>query len=153
MWRRFLNEFKEFAMRGNVLDMAVGIVIGAAFGKIVNSLVSDILLPPVGLLAGRVNLSNLFLSLNGRRYHTLEEARVAGAPTLNVGLFIDTIFNFLIVAFAVFLLVRGVNRMKRRQAEVSEPPSASRACPHCLSTIPLKATRCAFCTSNVAADL
>lgn len=106
MWKRFLDEFKEFAMRGNVLDMAVGIVIGAA-----------------------------------------------GAPTLNVGLFIDTVLNFLIVAFAVFLLVRGVNRMKRRQAEAPEPPPASRACPHCLSTIPIKATRCAFCTSDVAADL
>lgn len=146
-----MNEFKEFAMRGNVLDMAVGIVIGAAFGKIVNSLVSDILLPPVGLLAGRVNLSNLFLSLNGRRYHTLEEARAAGAPTLNVGLFLDTILNFLIVAFAVFLLVRGVNRMKRRQADRPEAPPASKVCPFCLSTIPLKASRCAFCTSAVPA--
>lgn len=152
MWKKFLDEFKEFAMRGNVLDMGIGIVIGAAFGKIANSFVSDILLPPLGLLAGRVNLSRLFISLNGQHYATLEDARAAGAATLNVGLFIDTIFNFLIVAFAVFLLVRGVNRMKRRQAEVPEPPPASRACPQCLSTIPLKASRCAFCTSEVTTE-
>lgn len=142
-----LKDFKEFAMRGNVIDMAVGIVIGAAFGKIANSLVSDILMPPLGLLLGRVNFSNLFISLNGQHYASLDQAKAAGAPTLNYGAFLDTLGSFVIVAFAVFLLVRGVNRMKRRQAITPEPPPASRACPQCLSTIPIKATRCAFCTS------
>ena len=147
------KQFKEFAMRGNVLDMAVGIVIGAAFTKIVNSLVSDLLMPPLGLLMGRVNFASLFISLNGQPYPSLEAAKAAGAPTLNYGAFLDTLVSFIIVAFAVFLLVRGVNQMKRRQAVAPEPPPSSKACPQCLSMIPIKATRCAFCTSLLEESL
>ena len=145
------KQFKEFAMRGNVLDMAVGIVIGAAFTKIINSLVSDVLMPPLGLLLGRVNFSSLFFSLNGQAYPSLEAAKTAGAPTLNYGAFLDTTVSFIIVAFAVFLIVRGVNQMKRRQAVAPEPPPSQKACPQCISMIPIKATRCAFCTTQLEA--
>ena len=142
------KEFKEFAMRGNVLDMAVGIVIGAAFGAIVTSFVADVLMPPLGHLLGHADFSNLFFSLNGQHYDTLLAAKAAGAATLNYGLFINAVVNFLIVAFAVFLLVRAVNRMQKKQ-----PPAAAttRECPRCLSNVPLKATRCAFCTSDLSA--
>jgi len=143
------KEFKEFAMRGNVLDMAVGIVIGAAFGAIVTSFVADVLMPPLGHLLGHADFSNLFLSLNGLHYDTLAAAKAAGAATLNYGLFINAIVNFLIVAFAIFLLVRAVNRM-RTPAPVAAP--ITRECPRCLSAVPLKATRCAFCTSDLSAS-
>ncbi len=143
-----LKEFKEFAMRGNVLDLAVGIIIGAAFGKIVTSFVSDILMPPLGLLLGNIDFSNLFIDLSGRHIATLEEAKKAGAATINYGLFLGAIIDFLIVAFAVFLLVRQVNRLKSKP----EPAAPStRACTYCLSTIPLKATRCPNCTSQLQA--
>ncbi|HWQ03209.1 MAG TPA: large conductance mechanosensitive channel protein MscL [Candidatus Nitrosotenuis sp.] len=142
------KEFKEFAMRGNVLDMAIGIVLGAAFGRIVASFVDDILMPPIGLLLGKVDFSNLFLSLSGQSFETLAKAKEAGAATLNYGLFFNHLMNFLIVAFAIFLLVKQVNRLKRAEAAVPAAPT-TRECPHCLSTIPLKATRCAHCTSTL----
>jgi large conductance mechanosensitive channel len=141
-----LKEFKEFAMRGNVLDMAVGIVIGAAFGKIVSSFVDDVLMPPIGRLMGPVDFSNMFFSLNGQHYDSLAAAKAAGAATLNYGLFINTLINFLIVAFAIFLLIKQVNRMKRAPAPAAP---TTKECPLCLSTIPLKATRCAHCTAEL----
>ena len=143
-----LKDFKEFAMRGNVLDMAVGIIIGAAFGQIVNSFVQDVMMPPVGRLVGHVDFSNLFVSLSGQHYDTLAAAKAAGAATLNYGVFLNTVINFLIVAFAVFLLVRQVNRLMPRPAPAAAAP-VTRACPYCLSAIPLKATKCGHCTSSV----
>ena len=144
-----LKEFKEFALRGNVLDMAVGIIIGAAFGKIVNSLVSDVMMPPLGLLLGQVDFSNLFVSLSGASYVSLAEAQKAGAPTLNYGLFINNVINFVIVAFAVFMLVRQFNRLTKKPD--APPAPTARDCPYCLSSIPIKATRCPQCTSEVQA--
>ncbi len=144
-----LKEFKEFAMRGNVLDMAVGIIIGAAFGQIVTSFVQDVLMPPIGTLLGHVDFSNLFVSLSGTHYETVAAAKAAGAATLNYGLFLNTIINFLIVAFAVFLLVRQVNRFAAKPAPAAAP--TTRDCPYCLSPVPLKATRCAHCTSELRA--
>ena len=146
-----LKEFKEFAVRGNVVDMAVGIIIGASFGTIVKSLVSDIIMPPIGLLLGKVNFSNLFIVLSGKEpsYATLGEAQTAGAVTLNYGVFIDTIISFIIVAFAVFLVVRSVNRLKR---EEPAPEPTTKECPYCFSVIPIKATRCGFCTSSLKTD-
>ncbi len=143
------KEFKEFALRGNVLDMAVGIIIGAAFGKIVSSFVSDILMPPVGLLLGNADFSNLFLNLSGKSVTTLAEARQLGAATINYGVFLNTVLDFLFVAFAVFLLVRQVNRMKQAPVPVVEVP-LTKECPYCLSPIPIKATRCPHCTSQLA---
>jgi large conductance mechanosensitive channel len=142
-----IKEFKEFAMRGNVLDMAVGIIIGAAFGQIVNSFVADILMPPIGRLLGHVDFSNLFVSLSGTHYDTIAAAKAAGAATLNYGLFLNTLINFLIVAFAVFLLVRQVNRLAPKP--VPAPPPATRDCPYCLSTVPIKAIKCGHCTSEL----
>ena len=147
------KEFKEFAMRGNVVDMAVGIVIGAAFGTIVKSFVDDVLMPPIGLLLGNVDFANLFITLKeGSKaagpYASLAAAKAAGAVTLNMGLFINTVISFLIVAFAVFLVVRGMNTLKMQEAP---PPPDTRECPFCFSTIPLKASRCPHCTSELAA--
>ena len=144
-----LKEFKEFAMRGNVIDMAVGIIIGAAFGKIVTSLVNDILMPPIGLLLGQVDFSNLFIDLSGQSHASLAEARAAGAATVNYGLFINTLLDFTIVAFAIFLLIRQINRMKRPAEAPQAPPV--KTCPHCLSGIHPKATRCPHCTSELKA--
>ena len=143
-----LKEFKEFAMRGNVLDMAVGIIIGAAFGKIITSFVGDILMPPLGLLLGKVDFSNLFISLSGQ-YPSVAAAKAAGAPTLNYGMFLNTVLDFLIVAFAVFLLIRQVNRFMPKPAPPA--PAATKDCPYCLSVVPLKATRCLHCTSDLKA--
>ncbi len=142
-----LKEFKEFAVKGNVLDMAVGIILGVAFGKIVTSLVEDIIMPPVGLLLGRVEFSNLFVSLTGVHFDTLAAAKASGAPTINYGLFLNSVFNFLIIAFAIFLLVRQVNRFRRQQDAPAVP--ATHSCPFCLSEIPLRATRCAHCTAEL----
>jgi large conductance mechanosensitive channel len=142
------KEFKKFALRGNVIDMAVGIIIGAAFTSVVNSLVNDILMPPIGLLVGNVDFSNMFISLDGQSYASLSAAKDAGAATLNYGLFINNMIVFLITAFAVFLLVRGVNRLERKQEaepEVEEPQT--KECPVCFTTIPMKAQRCPNCTS------
>jgi large conductance mechanosensitive channel len=144
-----LKEFKEFAMKGNVVDMAIGIIIGAAFGKIVTSLVGDVLMPPIGKLMGNLDFSNLFLSLDGKTYASLTAAKAAGAPTVNYGLFVNTVIDFLIVAFVIFLLVKQINRLKK---EPPAPPApATKECPYCLSTIPLKASRCPNCTSEVRA--
>jgi large conductance mechanosensitive channel len=138
------KEFREFAVKGNVMDLAVGVIIGAAFGKIVTSLVNDVLMPPLGLLLGKVDFSNLFFSLSGAEYASLDEAKKAGAATLNYGLFLNTVIEFLLVAFAVFLLVKQVNRLRR---EPPPPPPASKECPFCASDIPIKASRCPMCTS------
>jgi large conductance mechanosensitive channel len=143
-----LKEFKEFAMKGNVLDLAVGFVIGAAFGKIITSLVSDIIMPPIGLILGKVDFSSLFLNLSGKSYSSLAEAKAAGAATLNYGVFLNNIVDFLVVAFAVFLLVRMVNRWNK-PAPAAAP--SSKECPYCASSIPLKATRCPNCTSEIRA--
>ena len=143
-----LKEFKEFAMRGNVVDLAVGVIIGGAFGKIVSSLVNDILMPPIGLLLGKVNFTNLFINLGGTQYKILSEAQAAGAPTINYGVFINTVLDFIIVAFVVFLIVRWMNRMRRKPEAPPEEPT-TKECPYCLSTIPLKATRCPHCTSEL----
>jgi len=149
-----LKEFKEFAMRGNVVDMAVGIIIGAAFGTIVKSLVADIIMPPIGLLLGDVDFSNLFAVLKegatSGPYAALVDAQKAGAVTINYGVFINTIISFIIVAFAIFILIRALNKLKREEEAPPEEPT-TKDCPHCLSTIPIKATRCAFCTSEVGA--
>jgi len=146
-----LKEFKEFAMRGNVIDMAVGIIIGAAFGTIIGALVSDVLMPPIGLLLGNVDFSNLFIVLKEGKiagpYATVAAAKGAGAVTLNYGLFVNTVVNFLIVAFAIFFLIRGMNALKKKEA--AQP--TTKECPHCLSTIPIKATRCGHCTSELRA--
>jgi large conductance mechanosensitive channel len=140
-----LKEFKEFAMRGNVIDMAVGVVIGAAFGKIISSLVEDVVMPPIGLALGNVDFSNLFVNLSGKDYPSVAAAKAAGAATLNYGIFFNTILNFIIIAFAVFLVIRSFNKTKQ-----PEPAAVStKECPHCLSAIPIKATRCAHCTAEL----
>ncbi len=141
-----LEEFKKFAMRGNVVDMAVGIVIGAAFGKIVSSFVKDVLMPPIGKLMGGVDFSNLFVNLGEGSYASLAAAQEAGAATLNYGLFINTVLDFLIVAFAIFMVIKAMNKMKTE--EPPKPPN-TKACPQCLSDIPIDAKRCKFCTSEV----
>ena len=142
------KEFKTFIMRGNVLDLAIAVIIGGAFGKIVNSLVQDILMPPLGLILGKVDFSNLFVSLSGQSYESLKAAQDAGAPTLNYGLFIQGVINFLIIAFVIFLIVRAANRLQRAKPEPAAEPT-TKECPYCLSTIPLAATRCAHCTSQL----
>lgn len=145
-----LKEFKEFAMRGNVLDMAIGIIIGAAFGKIITSVVNDILMPPIGLVLGKVDFSNLFINLSGKSYATLEAAKAAGAATIKYGVFINTVIDFIIVAFVIFLLVRQINRFKR-QEEVKPAAPTTKECPYCLSAIAIKAIRCPHCTSELKA--
>lgn len=147
-----LKEFKEFALRGNVLDMAIGIIIGAAFGTVVSSLVKDILMPPIGFLLGKVDFSNLFISLSGH-YASLAEAQAAGAPTINYGLFINTVLNFIIVAAAVFFfIVRPINRLRRQKEAPAPAAPTTQECPYCFSTIPLKATRCPYCTSHLEGE-
>ncbi|HTN43027.1 MAG TPA: large conductance mechanosensitive channel protein MscL [Nitrospiria bacterium] len=143
-----LKEFKEFAIKGNAIDMAVGIIIGAAFGKIVSSLVNDILMPPIGLLVGNVDFSGLFLSLSGQPYRTLAEAKAAGGATINYGLFINTVIDFLIVSFVIFMLIRQINRLKKEPAAQPAAPT-TRDCPYCFSAISIKATRCPHCTAQV----
>ena len=147
-----LKEFKEFVLRGNVLDMAVGIIIGAAFGTIVASLVNDVIMPPIGLLLGGVDFSNLFVLLKAGSpaapYASLADAQAAGAVTINYGVFINAVVSFLIVAFVIFLLIRSINRL-RREEEAPPAEPTTKECPYCLSTIPIKATRCAHCTSEL----
>jgi large conductance mechanosensitive channel len=144
MWK----EFKAFAMRGNVLDMAVGIIIGAAFGRIITSLVSDILMPPIGLILGKVDFSSLFLNISGKSYATLVEAKAANAATINYGVFVNTVIDFIIVAFVIFLLVRQINRWNK---PAPAPEATTKDCPYCVSAIPIKATRCPNCTSELRA--
>jgi large conductance mechanosensitive channel len=145
-----LKEFKEFAMRGNVMDMAIGVIIGGAFGKIVSSLVGDVLMPPIGRLMGNLDFSNLFITLNGQSYDSLKAAKDAGAPTINYGLFVNTVIDFVVVAFVIFMLVRQLNRLKK-EAPAAAPAPVTKECPYCLSQIALKATRCSSCTSEVKA--
>lgn len=142
-----VKEFKDFAVRGNVIDLAVGVVIGAAFGKIVGSLVSDILMPPIGMLTGGITFSEKFLALDGQTYASIEEATKAGAAVLTYGRFIDAIIQFLIVAFAIFLVIRQINKLTKKPD--APPPATTRDCPKCLSAIQKKATRCAYCTAEI----
>lgn len=151
MASKLYKEFKEFAVKGNMIDLAVGVIIGGAFGKVVTSIVNDILMPPVGLLLGRVNFAELFISLNGTSYPSLKDAKDAGAPTLNYGLFINNLLDFLIVAFVIFMVIKQLNRFRRKEeAKPPEPKAETKVCPDCLSDIPKKATRCKFCTSHLA---
>jgi large conductance mechanosensitive channel len=148
-----LKEFREFAARGSVIDLAVGLIIGSAFGSIVNSFVNDILMPPIGLLLGKVDFSNLFITLQrGASYTSLSEAQEAGAATLNYGLFVNQIINFVIIAFSVFLIVRAANRLKAKEVKGPEEPS-TKACPFCQSDIPINASRCPFCTSHLDGEI
>ena len=141
-----IKEFREFIQRGNVVDLAVAVVIGVAFGKIVTSFVDDILMPPIGVALGNVDFSNLFINLSGKEYPSVAAAKAAGAATLNYGIFINTILNFIIIAFAVFLIVRQINRM---QTPAPAPAASTKDCPYCLTPIPLKAVKCAHCTSEI----
>ncbi len=145
-----LKEFKEFAVKGNVMDMAVGIIIGAAFGKIIASLVADVIMPPIGLLLGHVDFSSLFINLSGQSYASLSAAQAVGAPTINYGIFLNAVINFLIVSFAVFLVVHQFSRLKKKPAAAPAEATA-KDCPYCLSVIPIKATRCAHCTAELKA--
>ncbi len=148
------KEFKEFAVKGNVVDMAVGIIIGAAFGTIIKSLVNDIIMPPIGLLLGDVDFSNLFIVLKegaegAAVYTTVAEAQAVGAVTINYGLFINTIISFLIVAFAIFILIKNINRLKKKEEEATAAEPTGKDCPYCFSSIPINATRCPNCTSTI----
>jgi len=145
-----MKEFREFAARGNVVDLAVGLIIGAAFGKIVTSLVNDIVMPPIGMAIGRIDFKSMFVALNGQPYASLADAQKAGAPTINYGIFLNTIFEFLIVAFVIFLLVRQLNRLKTPAP--APPTEDARDCPFCVSRISSKATRCPQCTSELGAS-
>ena len=140
------KEFKEFVMRGNVVDLAIGVIIGAAFGRIVTSFVEDILMPPIGVLLGNVDFANLFINLSGKDYPSVAAAKAAGAATLNYGIFINNVINFLIIAVVIFLLVKQINRMQRPAAQAAP---TTKSCPHCLSEIPLRATKCAHCTAEL----
>jgi large conductance mechanosensitive channel len=143
-----LKEFKEFALRGNMLDLAVGVILGAAFGKIITSLVNDVIMPPLGLVIGGVDFTNIFIDLSGRHSPTLADAKAAGAATINIGMFLNATLDFLIVAFVVFLMIRQINRLARKPAAPDETPAA-RECPYCMSMIPARASRCAHCTSEL----
>jgi large conductance mechanosensitive channel len=143
-----LKEFRDFAIRGNVIDLAIGIIIGTAFGRIVTSLVTDIIMPPLGVLLGKVDFSNLYINLSGQTYASLADAKTAGAATINYGLFINTIIDFIIVAFVIFLIVRGINHMKKAPAPAPAVPT-TKECTFCYTQIPIKATRCPNCTSEL----
>lgn len=145
MWK----EFKEFALRGSLIDMAVGIILGVATSTVVNSLVNDVIMPPIGMLLGNIDFSNLFINLSGTHYASLAEARAAGAPTINYGVFINAVLSFLIVSFVLFLIIRQINRFRRKQ---ETPAPNTKECPYCLSRIPLRATRCPHCTSQLNKD-
>jgi large conductance mechanosensitive channel len=141
-----LKEFKEFVMKGNVLDMAVGIIMGAAFGKIVSSFVADVIMPPIGLLLGKVDFSELFINLSSKSVATLTEAKAAGVPVIKYGIFFNTIIDFVIIAFAIFLVIQQINRLKKAPQPA---PLNTKECPFCFSAIPIKATRCPQCTSEI----
>ena len=142
----FIGEFKEFAVKGNVIDMAVGIIIGAAFGSIVNSLVKDVIMPPIGMLMGGINFADMFVALDGKSYSTLSEAQAAAAPTINYGLFINSIISFIIVALAIFVLIKQINAMKKQPAP---PDPNTKECPYCKESIPKAAVKCSHCTSDL----
>ena len=146
-----LKEFRDFAVKGNVIDLAVAVIMGAAFGPIVNSLVNDIIMPPIGLILGQVDFKDLFVSLSGGPYASLAVAKEAAAPVIAYGIFLNTVINFLIVAFAVFLLVKQANRFKEPAPAPAPAPPSTKDCPYCLSAVPLKATRCGHCTSELKA--
>ena len=143
-----LKEFKKFAMRGNVVDMAIGVIIGGAFGKIITSLINDVIMPPIGMLLGQVNFTDLFLDLSGKGYPSLAAAQEAGAATINYGMFFNTILDFIVVSLVIFLLVRQINRMQKQE---ETPPAAptTKKCPYCFTEIPIEATRCPHCTSEL----
>ncbi|MGN7359385.1 large conductance mechanosensitive channel protein MscL [Paenibacillus sp. SAF-054] len=145
----FIHEFKEFAVRGNVIDLAVGVIIGGAFGKIVTSIVNDIIMPPIGVLLGGVDFKDIIIPLKrgGKEVHTLAEAQKAGEPVIAIGQFINVVLDFLIVAFCIFMLVKGINWIKSREHDKPEPEKTTKECPYCKSEIPAAATRCAHCTS------
>ena len=145
--KKMLLEFKDFIMRGNVLDMAIGIIVGVAFGKIVTSLVNDIIMPPVGLLLGKVDFKDLYINLSGQAYSSLDAAKAAGAPTIGYGMFLNTVLDFVIVAVVIFLMIHMVSRIKRPITKPIEP--TTRDCPHCFMAISVKATRCPHCTSMI----
>jgi large conductance mechanosensitive channel len=142
----FIGEFKEFAVKGNVIDMAVGIIIGAAFGSIVNSLVKDVIMPPIGMIMGGINFADMFVALDGKTYATLAEAQAAAAPTINYGLFINSVISFIIVALAIFVLIKQINAMKKQPAP---PEPNSKECPYCKESIPKAAVKCSHCTSDL----
>ena len=142
----FIGEFKEFAVKGNVIDMAVGIIIGAAFGSIVNSLVKDVIMPPIGMLMGGISFADMFVALDGKAYATLAEAQAAAAPTINYGLFINSIISFIIVALAIFVLIKQINAMKKQPAP---PDPNTKECPYCKESIPKAAVKCSHCTSDL----
>ena len=143
MWK----EFKSFAMKGNVIDLAIGVIIGGAFGKIVTSMVNDIIMPLLGLVLGKIDFSNLFFAFGEGNFATLEEAKAAGVPTLNYGLFINNVIDFLIIAFSIFIVIKQINRFTRKKEEPA--PATTKQCPYCISDIPLEATRCPHCTSKL----
>ena len=144
-----LKEFKEFAMKGNMVDMAIGIIIGAAFGKIVSSLVADVLMPPIGKMMGGMDFSGLYINLSGGSYPSLAAAKAAGAATVNYGVFLNTVIDFVIVALVLFFLVKGMNAAKRKEAAAAPAPPATKECPHCCTAIPLNAKRCPACTATL----
>lgn len=148
--KHFFSEFKEFAIKGNVMDLAVGIIIGTAFNNVVQSLVKDIILPPIGLLLHKVDFSNLFIDLSGAHFASVTDAQKAGAPTINYGLFINTLISFIVTAFAVYIVVKWMNRLRRRRDEGKDQEPTTKSCPFCISTIPVKATRCPQCTSTLS---
>lgn len=143
-----LKEFREFAFKGNMIDLAVGVIIGGAFGKVITSIVNDLIMPPIGLLAGGTKFNDLFISLNGKEYATLEEAVADSAPTLNYGQFITNLLDFLIIAFTIFIVLKQLARFKKKEAPAAPKPE-TKECPRCLSEVPIKATRCKFCTSEL----
>lgn len=143
---KMFKEFKQFVMRGNVLDIAIGIIIGVAFGKIVTSLVNDVIMPPIGLLLGRIDFSSLFINISGKHVTSLAQAKALGAATINYGMFINTIIDFIIVAFVIFLMIRQVNRFKAKPAPAE---ATTKECPFCFTAIPIKASRCPNCTSQL----
>jgi len=148
-----LKEFREFALRGNVIDLAVGVIIGAAFGKITTSLVNDVIMPPLGFLLGRVDFSDLFINLSDRSVASLAEAKTAGVPVIAYGAFVNTVLEFTIIAFAIFVMVRQINRLRNALAGKEPPPAATeKTCPKCMSNIPLAAIKCRACTADLIAD-
>lgn len=153
MWKKILLEFKEFAIRGNMIDMAIGITVGVAFGKISTSFVSEILMPPVGLLLGKVNFRDLYINLSGKEYSSLDAAKLAGAPTVNVGAFLNNVLDFLIVALVVFFLVKIINQVRQPLHKIDKPEEKepeTKECPYCLENVPAKAVKCSHCTSSIA---